>query len=133
MFGALGNFMDDLRGVLENVFSLIGTTVDAMITLHDQLKTFETDIMKLNESIDSGNIEGLPIVQSIGMIRYIIGDPAFYFMYALVLFGCLFTLYKLVMLLLRALSAMYDQFSKKFSLPSGITNIFNKFLGGGNP
>lgn len=100
------------------VVEMIGSVYDSMCTFKDMLEEFDATIVAMTESCGSSEFVGMPIVESIGLFRYLVGDVAFMMMYFTILVGCLFTVYKLVTLLFDGLDALslqvYGVSSKNF-------------------
>ena len=70
----------------------------------------------------------MPILESVGLYRYLMGDPVFYMTYILVLAGCLFTIYKLVLLLIAAFKQMKDNITGEGKTSAGLLSFVEKIF-----
>ena len=82
----------DVGSAITNVVELI---FDAFVNVHDALNEFYNMLKDFNQTViaitkDPSTGTGLPVVESIGVFRYLVGDPAFFVIYMVILFGCLF-------------------------------------------
>lgn len=91
----IGNFFDD-------VTTAFGTSIEALKDFIDELESFKDQLIAMSEAAANGEMYDLPIYQSIGMVRYVTGETAFRLMYVMIAFGCLMTIFQLVMLLYQA-------------------------------
>lgn len=99
----------DKSGILETIISFIQflyqlfvDLVEAVINFYDALFEINSYLNSLILSAQDGNIAGMPILEAVGLYRYLATDVIFYLTYMLVLSGCLFTIYKLICLLIVA-------------------------------
>lgn len=120
----------DIGSAIMNVVQLI---LDALVNVHSALVEFYNMLKSFNETIvqmtlDPSANTGLPVIQSIGVFRYLVGDLAFYVIYMVVLFGCLFTIYKLVCLILEAWHALKEQSSAGSYSGSHLAGLLTKLF-----
>ena len=91
-----GNILESIASFFEFIFTFIGNVVTAMTNFYDTLVEINTYVIDLGNSAQSGITSGMPVLETVGLYRYLMGDPVFYMTYILVVTGCLFTIYKLV-------------------------------------
>ena len=86
------NFLDfkigSLTEIPEKIVSFFSSIVDMIVLVLDALQT---------------------LYNTISTFHYLVGDMAFYMIYLTVLFGCLWTIYKIVVLLYEAIDALIQQ------------------------
>ena len=82
----------------------------------------------LDMVVDPASGSGLPVVESIGLVRYLVGDVIFHIIYIIILIGCLATLYKLVCLLMDAWHALKEQVSAGSYSRNAIAELIAKFI-----
>ena len=87
------------------------TSIEALSTLYEMLCDFDARVIQMAESCGSTEFVGMPVNEAISTFRYLTGDVCFMMIYLTVLFGCLFTIYKLVALLYDAIDALVLQVS----------------------
>lgn len=123
---------DEIASTFSSVFSLVvemfKSSLKAMTTFYDLLDGFNNTIVKMSTDAGNGTVNGLPVYKSIGMIRYLIGDIPFYFIYLIVLYGCLMTILKLIYLILSSWNSVADQTSSKNNSMGDFTSKLGKFL-----
>lgn len=118
----------DLITKVGNFFTYIVDTIvsilEALQLLYDMLLEFDARIIAMAESNSASEFTGMPVVEAISTFRYLVGDVAFYTIYLIILFGCLFTIYKLVTLLYDAIDALVNQVTG-----SSCKSLLTSFLG----
>ena len=90
-----GSLIENIGSFFSFIFTFFGNIVSAITNFYDTLVEINTYVIELGDSAQSGVTGGLPVLESVGLYRYLMGDPVFYMTYILVLAGCLFTIYKL--------------------------------------
>lgn len=125
--------MEVIKEVVSSIVSIIAAIMQAFVDVHDALNEFLSMLKEFNQKIVAMSLNpnadvGLPVVEAIGTFRYLVGDVAFYVIYMCVLFGCLFTIYKLVCLLVEAWHALKEQASAGSYSASAIGSIITKFF-----
>ena len=111
---AISNISDIVDGVLgffTKIVEGIVTAIEALNTLYEMLCDFDARVLQMAESCGSTEFVGMPVNEAISTFRYLTGDVCFMMIYLTVLFGCLFTIYKLVTLLYEAIDALVLQVS----------------------
>ncbi len=111
----------------ENIVDMILSVIEALQTFYDMLVEFDERVVQMAESCGTSEFTGMPVVEAIGTIRYLVGDVAFYMIYITILFGCLLTVYKLVVLLFDAIDALILQVTgcnSKMLLANLLAKIF---------
>lgn len=122
------NILDAVADFFSFIFVFFKNLVSALTNFYNVLIEINTYVIDLGNSAQSGITGGLPILESVGAYRYLMGDPIFYLTYLLVLVGCLFTIYKLVLLLIKSFKDMKNSISSNgktsYSLLSMLEKIF---------
>ena len=85
---------ESIINVVNLIFGAFVDVYDALDEFYNMLKDFNSTVIAMTKNPSTNT--GLPVAESIGVFRYLVGDVAFYVIYMLILFGCLFTIYKLV-------------------------------------
>lgn len=98
----LGNIGTVIAEFFENIINAFATSVVALKDFIDELEDFKSQLIAMSEAAANGEMYDLPIYQSIGMVRYVIGETAFRLMYVMIAFGCLMTIFQIVLLLYQA-------------------------------
>ena len=125
--------LETLEDVFSGVTNVVGLIFDAFVNVHDSLNEFYNMLKDFNNTViaitkDPSTGTGLPVVESIGVFRYLVGDRAFFVIYMVILFGCLFTIYKLVCLIVEAFHALKEQASAGSYSASHLTGLLNKIF-----
>lgn len=125
--------IEAFEGIAEKVIWIVNLITDAFVEVHSALNDFYTMLRDFNDvilqaTVDPSTNTGLPVVQAIGVIRYLVGEVAFHVLYLCILFGCLFTIYKLVCLLIEAWHAIRDQASAGSYSGSAIAGMITRFF-----
>lgn len=123
-----GSVLDNIASFFEFVFTFISNIVFAITNFYDTLVEINTYVIDLGNSAQSGITDGMPILESVGLYRYLMGDPVFYMTYILVLAGCLFTIYKLVLLLIAAFKQMKDNITGEGKTSAGLLSFVEKIF-----
>lgn len=79
---------------------MLKTAIYAMNTFYNMLVNFDNRIVAMVDNCGSTEFDGLPVNKAIATVHYVVGDVIFYLLYMLILFGCLFTIYKLIWLII---------------------------------
>lgn len=108
MLEGISQMKDSIMNLLQDILDAIVGVIQAMFNLNDMLNEFDLKIQQMTDSCGASEFTGMPIVDAIGTFRYLVGDLAFYMIYFTVLIGCLLTIYKILVLLFDALSALWD-------------------------
>ena len=119
------NIIQWLIDVVKLIFDMFQSIAEALFTFYDMLKDFNANLTQL--STDPAFGSGLPVIQAIGVVRYLVGDVIFYFLYMVILFGCLATILRLVLLLVEAYDAMIEQIKGKSGSTGVIAKLLSKF------
>lgn len=107
----IGDIVDKVLVFFSKIVDGIVTAIEALQTLYDMLCDFDERVIQMAESCGSSEFVGMPVNEAISTFRYLTGDVCFMMIYLTVLFGCLFTIYKLVTLLFEAIDALVLQVS----------------------
>ena len=106
-FNELGSFFTD---VYNKFISAIESSVEGLELARDTINEFDTRIVTAVDTGFQSEFGSLPVADAIGLIRYLVGDPIFYLIYLVILIGCLFTIYKLIVLLYEVIMRIKDMF-----------------------
>ncbi len=109
------------------IVDMIFSVVDALKTFYDMLVEFDGRIVQMAESCGTSEFTGMPVVEAIGTFRYLVGDVAFYMIYLTILFGCLLTIYKLVVLLYEAVDGLIMQLTGN-NCKALLSSLLNKIF-----
>lgn len=102
------NIIEVIAHVVDVVFSIVRGVASALVSFYDILLNINTYVLQLSESCSNQNVNGLPLIDIIGLYRFIVTDPIFLMTYMMVLMGCFFTIYKLVILLIKMYTMIKD-------------------------
>ena len=97
--GSLTEIPEKIVSFFSSIVDMIVLVLDALQTLYNTLEQFDQTIVSMVDSNGTSEFTGMPVV----------GDMAFYMIYLTVLFGCLWTIYKIVVLLYEAIDALIQQ------------------------
>ena len=128
LINALTSIGEKLLEIFQAIVDMIIHVVDALTTFYNLLDDFDKKIVLMINSSGTSEFVGMPIVESIGVFRYLVGDIAFYMIYLVVLTGCLLTIWKLTSLLLEAINALVEQITGT-SCKSLFANLIGKIFG----
>lgn len=124
-----GGFLEMVQKIIVFIFQFFSNAYFALIEFYDMLIEINVYIKQLTLSSSSGNIEGLPLLEIIGAYRYLVTDPIFYLTYILIASGCMFTLYKLFLLIKASIVEFKATIITKGSTTSGYMNILKQLFG----
>lgn len=106
-FNELGSFFSQ---AYDNFISAIESSVEGLQLACDTINDFDARITTAVDTGFASEFGSLPVADAIGLIRYLVGDPIFYLIYLVILIGCLFTIYKLIVLLYEVVMRIKDIF-----------------------
>ena len=126
-------WIDNITQLPSKIISIISMILNAFSEVAFALKDFYNTLSDLKDTVfnmvvDPSCGSGLPVVESIGLVRYLVGDLIFHVIYIVVLVGCLSTLYKLVCLLMEGWHAIKEQVSAGSYSGNALSKIFSKFI-----
>ncbi|MDD3253689.1 MAG: hypothetical protein PHV18_14150 [Lachnospiraceae bacterium] len=122
------SFFNGLSKFLDFIFAFFVNIVTVLSNFYDVLTELNGYVVELGDSAQSSITGGLPLLELIGAYRYLIGDPVFYMTYILVIAGCLFTIFKLAMLLHQAFAKMKESIASNSKTSAGIISSLAKFF-----
>lgn len=127
------SFIETFEGIGTAIIEVVQLILDAFVSVFNALNEFYNMLKEFNGMIiamtkDPSSSTGLPVVDAIGVFRYLVGDMAFYVIYMAVLFGCLFTIYKLVCLLMEAYHALKEQTTAGSYSSNALVEMLTKFF-----
>lgn len=112
----LGNAGNRLLDFFQNFIDMITTAIVALKSFYDMLDEFDQRVVAMVDNCGATEFDGLPVVEAISTFHYVVGDVIFYLIYLVVLFGCLWTIFKLVLLIYAKVKEFMSQ------LTSGVTS-----------
>lgn len=124
-----GSLIENIGSFFSFIFTFFGNIVSAITNFYDTLVEINTYVIELGDSAQSGVTGGLPVLESVGLYRYLMGDPVFYMTYILVLSGCLFTIYKLILLFVKTFKEMKENITGGGKTKSALVGILGKLFG----
>lgn len=122
--------MDKLLQFFNDFIDMVVTAITALKTFHDMLDEFDQRIVAMVDNCGSTEFSGLPVNKAIATYHYAVGDVVFYLMYMVILFGCLFTIYKIVLLIFKAVRNMLKQLTGGSVSSVGFSGIISKLFKG---
>lgn len=123
-----GNILDIIISIFTVLFDALMTLVDYLVRFSNLLFDINDYLKNLSTSIQLGNIEGLPILQTIGAYRFLVGDNIFYLSYTLISGGCLFTLYRLCLIVFKRFRDTKTEITTTGNSVQGIKGIITSFF-----
>lgn len=88
-----------LLNFFQEFLDMVSTGIAALQSFYTALETFDNRIVAMVDNCGASEFEGMPVVKAIATYHYVVGDVVFYLIYIVVLFGCLFTIFKLILLM----------------------------------
>lgn len=122
--------MEKLLQFFDDFIDMVQTALVALKTFHDMLDEFDQRIVAMVDNCGSSEFNGLPVNKAIATYHYAVGDVVFYLMYMVILIGCLFTIYKIVLLIFKAVRNAIDHFTGGSISSVGFTGIISKLFKG---
>lgn len=128
MWDVLTDIGAGITEFFSELIECIGAAITALTTFTTLLEEFDARIVAMTENCGSTEFEGMPINMAIATFRYCVGDIIFYLFYCIIVFGCLFTIYKIVVVIYQFLKDYLGNLTSDMSssggLVSKITSIF---------
>ena len=126
-------WVENITNIPNKIVEIVALILSAFSEVASALQDFYNTLLELKDTIlgmvvDPSSGSGLPVYESIGLVRYLVGDVIFHVIYIIVLIGCLATLYKLVCLLMEGWNALKEQVSAGSYGGNALSSIFSKFL-----
>lgn len=115
LFSSLSDAASGIVDFFSDFVDMIKTSITALQTFYDMLVDFDERIVNMVDNCGSSEFDGLPVIKAIATYHYAVGDVVFYLMYMVILIGCLFTVYRIVVLLFQALMKLVDLVKSCFS------------------
>lgn len=122
--------MDKLLQFFSDFIDMVVTAITALKTFHDMLDEFDQRVVAMVDNCGSTEFSGLPVNKAIATYHYAVGDVVFYLMYMVILFGCLFTIYKIVLLIFKSVRNMLKQLTGGSISSVGFSGIISKLFKG---
>lgn len=127
LLDSIAEIPEKIINFFQMIIDTILLVVEALKTFYDMLVDFDKRIIAMADSCGTSEFTGMPVVEAISTFRYLTGDVAFYMIYFTVMFGCLFTIYKLMCLLYTAVDLLVEKITGN-SLSGNISGLLSKFL-----
>lgn len=124
-----GDFFEIVEKIITFILQFISNAYFALLEFYNALVEINGYVRLLTLSSTSGNIEGLPLLEIIGAYRFLVTDPIFYLTYVLIASGCMFTLYKLFLLIKASIIDFKDTIATKGITTSSYMNILKQLFG----
>lgn len=121
IFGKIMEFFSDL-------VSMITTALAALDTFLSMLQEFDRRVVRMADSCATSELDGFPVIKAIATYHYAVGDIVFYIMYCVILAGCLFTIYKLIILIYQGTKQFFTSIGTGISSSATWTTIVGKFF-----
>lgn len=126
-------WIENIADLPGKIISIISMILNAFTEVADSLKDFYNTLSELKDTVFNMVLDptcgsGLPVVESIGLVRFLVGDVIFHVLYIMILIGCLSTLYKLVCLLMEGWHSIKEQVSAGSYSGNALAGLFSKFL-----
>lgn len=115
LINELGDAATSIMDFFGEVLDSVGSAYDSIFMFYNMLEEFDNRIVAMIDNCGSSEFDGMPINKAIATFHYVVGDTIFYLIYLVVLFGCLWTVYKIVLVI-------YEYFKKYISQLSGGVN-----------
>lgn len=116
-FSGIMGFWSDLFSFIFSEFGMLLNSVTDMI---GGIINLQNIVDGMISGIENNDINGLPVLEAIGVYRYLVGDIVFNFTYLSLLFGIGFTIVKLILLFKKIIGEFFD---------TGGTSILRKLFG----
>ncbi len=107
---------------------MLKTAIYAMTTFYNMLVDFDNRIVAMVDNCGSTEFDGLPVNKAIATVHYVVGDVIFYLLYMLILFGCLFTIYKLIWLIIDCVINFITQLKGGTMNPVSFSSLIGKLF-----
>lgn len=126
----LAGIFEQIGQTINNLFAVVKGTLTALSQTQKQLDNFGNTIQGMIDNMASVTSDtGIPITEAIGTIRYCVGDPIYFTMYLIILFGVLFTVVKLVNVVIRQIIKISEVFTSLGGKQGVINKIKSLFSG----
>lgn len=100
-----------LKNFFQEFIDMIATAIQALQSFYDTLNTFDKRIVAMVDNCGASEFDGMPVVKAIATYHYVVGDVVFYLIYIVVLLGCLWTIFKIVLLIYKYVRDFISQLS----------------------
>ena len=111
LFNSFTSIPDKLLTMWNQFTYTSDSVVEAGTTFLNMLDVTDSKIVEMTNTAKAGNISGIPIYQTIGTFRLLMGNFAFYLLYMIIIFGCLMTITKIAMILYGLVTRMWTTIS----------------------
>lgn len=122
------DFFKMISELIKDVFDALLSAAEAVTDFHFQLENFDEKILLMNEAAKNGEVAGLPINGAIATLHYLFGDVVFSMFYFMILFGCMFTIYQLCLLIYSAFCTAKNDLTSGSFTKAGILGKLGKFI-----
>lgn len=126
----IAGIFEQITQTITNLFAVVKGTLSALSQTNEQLLNFTETIQGMINDMSSGTSNtGVPITEAIGTIRFCVGDPVYFTMYLIILFGVLFTIVKLGNIVMRQIIKISEVFTSLGGKQGVIDKIKSLFSG----
>ncbi len=127
--------VEDLVNAASSLLDFFGEIVNSIVSafeglamFYSMLVEFDNRIVAMIDNCGTNEFGGMPINKAIATFHYVVGDIIFYLIYLVVLFGCLWTVYKIVLVIYNYLKMYVSQLSDGVSSKGQMTNVLTKLF-----
>jgi hypothetical protein len=124
----VGGFLDKLLSFVQFLFSFFENIFESLSSFYDALYEINEYIVGMQGGEVSSELGTLPIRQAIGLYRYLVTDPVFYLTYILILCGCLFTIYTLVIHIINCFQRIKSNATSGGKTATGLVALFKNLF-----
>lgn len=124
----MGDLANNIIHFFGEFIDMLVTAIHAIETFYDFLVDFDNRIIAMVDNCGSHEFNGFPINKAIATYHYAVGDIVFYLMYAIILAGCLFTIYKLLVLLYQGIKQLFSNIGTGLSSSSSWSSLTKGFF-----
>lgn len=122
------NIGSSLLEFFDEIVDGIGSAIKGLTMFHTMLEEFDDRIVAMIDNCGSSEFDGLPVNEAIATFHYVVGDIIFYLIYLVVLYGCLWTIYKIVMIIYSFFQKYVEQLSGGISSKGQFSALLTKIL-----
>jgi hypothetical protein len=124
----VSGLLDKVLSVFQYIVDMVTSVISAFKEFYQMLVDFDNRIVSMVDTTGTSELEGFPVIEAISTFRFLVGDVVFYLIYMAVLFGCLWTIYKIVILLFDAVDSLVNHFTGS-NCKTLISGVLSKIFG----
>lgn len=126
LIDTLLNFPERILDTFIMFIDMIKNTLIGLSKFYDLLMEFDGKVVAMADNCGATEFDGLPVIKAIATFHYVVGDVIFYLVYLFILFGCLWTIYKLDLLIIKFVKMLFDQLTNGISSKGQTTTVLTK-------